>query len=106
MAHQDAYIQRLPALDLAIERATERTPDTTRYYVYRGDEVVAAFPRLSQAQARFREIRDASGWRPPEPESDPEERLRRENEARERFRQLEHWQRVSSRKGWFKGHRV
>jgi hypothetical protein len=96
----------LPALDLAIERATERTPDATRYYVFRGEEVVAAFRRLPEAQARFREIRDASGWRPAERDSDSEERLKRENEARERFRQLEHWQRVSSRKGWFKGHRV
>lgn len=106
MAHPDAYIQRLPALDLAIERATERTPDVTRYYVFHGEELVADFRRLPDAQARFREIRDASEWEPPERNSSPEDQLKREKDAHERFRQLEHWQRVSSRKGWFKGHRV
>jgi hypothetical protein len=96
LTDRDSYIQRLPAVDLAIERATERTPDRSRYYVFRGKEVVGAFRRLPDAQACFREIRDSSGWKA----------LEREKAAQERYQQMEHWHRVSSRKGWFKGHRV
>lgn len=107
MPHPDNYIQRLPDLDLAIERAAERTPDSSRYHLFRGDEVVGSFRRLPEAQARFRELRDESGWKPPGAVArDPEERLQREREARERSNQAEHWHRVSSRRGWFKGHRV
>jgi hypothetical protein len=32
----------LVGLDVAIERATERTPDQHRYYVLRGEEVAAS----------------------------------------------------------------
>jgi hypothetical protein len=106
LTDRHSYIQRLPAVDLAIERATERTPDRSRYYVFRGDEVVGAFRRLPDAQGRFREIRDNSGWKAPERASDPVERLKREKAAQERHRQMEHWHRVSRRRGWFKGHRV
>jgi hypothetical protein len=106
LTDRDSYIQRLRAVDLAIERATERTPDRSRYYVFRGEEVVGAFRRLPDAQACFREIRDSSGWKAPEGERDPLERLEREKAAQERYQQMEHWHRVSSRKGWFKGHRV
>lgn len=102
LTDHDSYSQRLPDLELAIERATERTPDGSRYYVFRGEEIMGAFRRLADAQARSREVRDSSGWKPPERESDPVARLEREKAAHERYRQMEHWQRVSSRKGWFK----
>lgn len=100
------YVQRLPAIGLAIERATDRTPDARRYHLYRRDELLGSFTKLADAQARFREARDESGWTAPERKADPSEALAREKEAGERYRQAEHWQRVSSRKGWFKGHRV
>jgi hypothetical protein len=106
LSDRDAYVQRLPALDLSIERATERTPSRSAYYVFSGEEIMGSFRRLPDAQARFRELRESSGWTPPEREDDPQDRFEREKEANERYRQVEHWHRVSSRKGWFKGHRV
>ena len=72
-----------------------------------GEELVASLRRLPEAQSRYRELRDESGWQPPHAvDLDPEERLRREREAQERASQAEHWHRVKSRRGWFKGHRV
>lgn len=108
MARNETYLQRLDGLDLTIERATQRTPDKTRYHVYRGPELLESYRRLPDAQARFRELREASGWRPPIPQAalTPEERLQRARQAQERSAQVEHWHRVSGRRGWFKGHRV
>jgi hypothetical protein len=107
MTDRTTYVQSLPGLDLTIERATDRTPDVVRYHVYRGGELVESYRRLPEAQARFRQLRDESGWQPPRLEHlDAEERMRREADARGRSAQIEHWHRVSNRRGWFKGHRV
>ena len=101
-----AYRQTLEGLELSIERDTERTPDRSRYHVFRKAELVDSYRRLSDAQARFKLLRDESGWQPPnDAQREGSEQLRREAEAQERLRQAEHWHRTSSRRGWFKGHR-
>jgi hypothetical protein len=88
----DAYIQRLDGLDLRIEKATDRAPDDDRYHVFRDGELLNSFRSLTQAQALFRQLRDDSGWRPPErADLTPKEKLGREKLARDRLHYLDYW---------------
>lgn len=88
----DRYVQRLPGVDVTLERATERTPDKTRYHVFDGDRLVASYKRVKDAQAVFREVALKRGWRPTEPtEKDAGDILAREKEARDRAAYEEYW---------------
>lgn len=87
-----SYVQRLPGVELTIEKATGRTPDTLHYHVFQGNQIVGSFRGLPRAQELFRELRDASGWTPPKAEDlPPEERLLREKAAKDRLDYLEYW---------------
>lgn len=86
------FVQRLEGLDLTVERATDRTPDRSRYHVLYRAKIVGSFRTLPEASALFRELRDGSGWSPPETqEVSGEERLRREREAKDRLDYLDYW---------------
>jgi hypothetical protein len=89
---RDAYIQRLDAIGLAIERATDRTPDANQYHVFKGDELLGSFRRLPDAQKLFARLRDESGWKPPpKAELSPQEVLARERELHQRTAYMEYW---------------
>lgn len=88
----DTFVQRIEGLDLTIEQATERTPDSTRFHVFHDGQLVGSHKKLEAAQTQFKQIRDASGWRPPpRPELTPEEMMIREREMQQRAAHLEYW---------------
>ena len=60
----DYYHQSLPDLGIAIERNTPRVPQDGRYYVLKGDEVVARFPNLKRALDRFKALKEELGFQP------------------------------------------
>ncbi len=61
----EPYTQKFPALDLEIRFETAGVPADGKYYVLVGGEVIGAFPRLRNAQERYKRYIDESGWRPP-----------------------------------------
>jgi hypothetical protein len=89
----ETYRQQLPNLDLAVERATERTPDENQFHVFYRGELVGSHKKLLAAQAQFKQLRDESGWTPPERKDDltPEQKLARERELYQRSVYLEYW---------------
>jgi hypothetical protein len=88
----DPFIQRIDGLDLTIEQATERTPDKSKFHVYSDGELVGSHKTLGAAQKQFKELRDASGWTPPQKEDlSPQEMLVREREMHQRLAHLEYW---------------
>ncbi len=89
---EDRYVQRLDAIDLAIERDSERAPDNQQYHVFLGDQLQGSFRKLPEAQKLFARLREESGWKPPEREELPlSERLAREREFHQRTAHLEYW---------------
>lgn len=92
MPGEDRYVQRLDAIELAIERDTKRTPDTSHYHVFLGDELKGSFRKLPDAQKLFARLRDESDWKPPEREElSLSEQLTREREMHQRTAHLEYW---------------
>lgn len=87
----DPYIQRLPDFDIALEQATERTPDRAGYHVFVGDRLVGSFRRMKDAQAAFRKAALEAGWRPRATETDPSKIIEREREARDRAAYEDYW---------------
>jgi hypothetical protein len=86
----EPYKQTLPGLDLTIEKATERTPDTRRYHLFLDGEIVASYRKLHAAQDEFRRLRDQSGWKPPEKAELPsEEKLARDRELMQHTAHME-----------------
>lgn len=91
-ATEDNYKQQIQGLDLTIEKATERTPDSGQFHVFLHGEVKGSFKKLTQAQALFAELRQASGWKPPSPDKrSPEEQLMFEREMHQRMAHMEYW---------------
>ncbi len=89
----EPYRQQLPAIDLSIEQATDRTPDAKLFYVfYRGDEV-GRHRRLQAAQEQFKQLRTDSGWTPPERVDDrtPAQKIADEREAVQASAFAEYW---------------
>jgi hypothetical protein len=98
-SRSDVYTQRLPALDLAIERNTPAVPTDGQFYVVRDGEILGRFRSLKAAKARWDAEIATSGWRPPEaPTLTPDEMRARDKAARERQEKAEHWHRVSRRR--------
>src|SRR5207248_3072127 len=80
-----SYRQHLPALDLAIERNTEKVPGDGWYYVLRKGEALGRYRGLKAAKAAWQAELDAEGWVPPQrPDLSAEEKLRRDKLERER----------------------
>ncbi|MGH9322916.1 MAG: hypothetical protein ACRD3V_23900 [Vicinamibacteria bacterium] len=86
------YTQRLPGIELSIERGTERTPDASGFHVFQDDEIVGSFRKLADAQKLFVRLRDESGWKPPErSESVAAEVIARDRELSDRMAYIEYW---------------
>ena len=92
----DPYVQRLPDFDIALEQATERTPDKAGYHIFVGDRLVGSFRRMKDAQAAFRRAAAEAGWEPRATERDPLEMLARERAARDRAAYEDYWDSASS----------
>jgi hypothetical protein len=94
----DVYAQRLPALDLAIERNTPSVPADGYFYVVREGTELGRFRSLKAAKARWDAEIAESGWKPAEARPlTPSEMIARDKAARERQEKAEHWDRVSRR---------
>lgn len=76
------YRQHLPDLDLSIERYTDSVPNDGAYYLLRAGEQLGRYRSLKAAQAAWKELIAASGWRPAPRELDPTEIRRRESAER------------------------
>ena len=73
------------------------SPDETRFHVILRGELVQSFRTLGPAQETFRRLRDESGWEvPTQKELSAEERIRREQQARDRLGYFEYWRRRTS----------
>lgn len=57
------YRQGIPAIDLYIERDTDRTPDPRRFYVFEcGVPLEGGYRSLREAEAKYRELRAVRGY--------------------------------------------
>ena len=66
--NSDAYRQYIPAINLSIERFTEQVPNDGQYHVRNDGKIVGSFRSLKQAQAMFKELVQASGYKTSPPE--------------------------------------
>ncbi len=86
------YKQGVPAIDLFIERDTERVPCDHRYHVVERGAVVASFRTLRAAQRRYQERLQALNYTPaPAEQVSVDERLRKENLERDLLRSASYW---------------
>ncbi len=86
------YKQGVPAIDLYIERDTERVPADHRYHVVERGVVVASYRTLRAAQRRYHERLLAANYTPaPAEQVSAEERLRTENLERDLLRSASYW---------------
>jgi hypothetical protein len=91
-AGSPSYVQRLPALGLAILQNTGDVPHDGWFYLVRADVVLGRYRYLKAAKAAWDQVLAESGWTPP-PKSrlSPEEVLKREKVARDRADYFEYW---------------
>jgi|SRR5579883_322686 hypothetical protein len=88
----ERYRQGIPAIDLYIERGTERVPADGRYHVTLQGAVVGSFRSLKGAQSCYRRKLHESGYTPqPQPQMSAEEQLRHENIERDLLRSASFW---------------
>src|SRR4051812_24109170 len=88
----ERYRQGIPAIDLYIERGTERVPPDGRYHVVHGGKVVGSYRGLRGAQACYRNRLAESGYVPaPSPQLSADEQLRHENIERDLLRSASFW---------------
>src|SRR5579871_3021661 len=87
----ERYRQGVPALDLYIERGTERVPNDRRYHVVHQGDLVGSFRNLRAAQLCYKRKQDALGFVvTPEPIA-TDELLRREDLERDLLRTASFW---------------
>jgi hypothetical protein len=88
----DRYVQRLPALGLSLERATPAVPADGYFYLLRDGIVLKRARSLKAAQEAWREVVDASGWKPPKAQGrTPKAMLDADRAARDRDARNEYW---------------
>ena len=88
----ERYIQRLPALNLAIKRNTPDVPPDGRYYVLLDGTTLGVFPNLKRAQERYRQHIAETGYRAPAPDPlSKDELVRREDLERDMQRTANYW---------------
>ncbi|HLZ72361.1 MAG TPA: hypothetical protein VKV26_20855 [Dehalococcoidia bacterium] len=86
------YKQGVPAIDLFIERGTERVPCDHRYHVVERGAVIASFSTLRAARRQYQERLLAANYTPtPAEPISAEERLRKENLERDLLRSASYW---------------
>lgn len=86
-----AFVQRLPALELSIERYTDAVPDDGAWYLLCAGDQLARFKTYKAAKDAWDEFVSASGWKPERRQLDPKEYLIREATMRENERWHEYW---------------
>ena len=75
--------QSIPATGISLERATDRTPEPTQFYLFQHETLIESFPTRRKAEQAYHAAIAASGYQPPvrEPTSpdgvSPVERERR-----------------------------
>jgi hypothetical protein len=57
--------QSMPAVGIALEKETERTPDTTRVHLFQHDTLLASFLTRRKAEQAYREAIAGSGYQLP-----------------------------------------
>ena len=55
----------MPAVGIALERATDRTPDRTRFHLFHHDTLVASFATRRQAEQAYHAAIAASEYQRP-----------------------------------------
>jgi len=86
------YKQGVPALDLFIERGTDRVPQDQRFHVIEAGAVIGGFRALRTAQRLYQERLAALNFAPaPVDVVSTEEQLRRENLERDLLRSASYW---------------
>jgi hypothetical protein len=88
----ERYRQGIQAIDLFIERGTERVPADRRYHLVRQGTIVASFRTLRGAQRCYRQLLEASGYVPaPQAGLSADEQIRHENLERDLLRSASFW---------------
>jgi hypothetical protein len=85
------YLQRLPALELSIERYTAAVPNDGLYYLLRNGERLGRFKSLKAAREAWKDVITESNWEPPKRELDAKDYLVREATLQENERFHEYW---------------
>jgi hypothetical protein len=98
MRKGESYSQRLPELELAIERNTPAVPEDDAFYLIRAGEIQGRYRTLQAAKEAWREVLEEAGWQPKGRKLSSEEMLARDKRAREAFEKAEHWTKVRGRR--------
>lgn len=86
------YKQGVPAIDLFIERGTDRVPQDQRFHVIETGAVIGSFRTLRAAQRLYQERLTALHFAPtPAAVISTDEQLRRENLERDLLRSASYW---------------
>ena len=57
--------QSIPATGISLERATERTPEPTQFYLFQHETLIASFTTRRTAEQAYHAAIAASGYQPP-----------------------------------------
>ncbi len=77
--------QGIPATGISLERATDRTPEPTQFYLFQHETLLASFANRRKAEQAYHDAIAASGYQPPEVETtDPDGLSAAERERRAR----------------------
>jgi hypothetical protein len=77
--------QGIPATGISLERATDRTPEPTKFYLFQHDTLLASFSNRRKAEQAYHATIAASGYQPPAvPPPDPDGLSAVERERRAR----------------------
>ena len=61
--------QSIPATGISLERATERTPEPTQFYLFAHETLIASFSTRRKAEQAYHAAIAASGYQPPLPQT-------------------------------------
>ncbi len=56
--------QSMPATGISLERATDRTPEPTQFYLFQHDTLIASFATKRKAEQAYHAAIAASGYQP------------------------------------------
>ena len=76
--------QGIPATGISLERATERTPDTTQFHLFQHDTLIASFATRRKAEQAYHAAIAASGYQPKVADTNQDEMSVVERERRAR----------------------
>jgi hypothetical protein len=89
MANEGSYRHYLPALDLSIERYTNRVPADGKYHLVQKGNIIGSFRSRKQAEEKFHQLVEESGYKPDSTKTKPvdpaQEALERYSMAKDIF---------------------